>query len=167
MSTLEKKEEGEMMKIAYIGPYPLVQAKPGDAGYDIATNEEKTVWHHSSAQFSTGLSMAIPPGYVGKVVSRSGLSFKHRIEVGAGVIDSGYRGEIKIHLHNFGDTPVTFKKGDRIAQIIILKHESPVFELVKSLDETERGVNGFGHTGINLDSPDAGFDGIWNHHNEY
>jgi dUTP pyrophosphatase len=155
------------MKIKYKGPYQLAPAKDGDAGYDIATNEYKVVYGHTSAQFSTGLSMAIPKGYVGKVVSRSGLSFKHQIEVGAGIIDSGYRGEIKIHLHNFGDFPVQFKPGDRIAQIIILKHESPVFELVDSLDETERGVNGFGSTGIQLDSTDAGFDGIWDHHNEY
>jgi len=136
------------MKIPYIGPYPLVQAKEFDAGYDITSNETKVAHQYSSTKFSTGLSMAIPPGYVGKVVSRSGLSFKHCIEVGAGVIDSGYRGEIKIHLHNFGDRPVVINKGDRIAQIIILKHETPVFELVESLDETDRGANGFGHTGI-------------------
>jgi len=163
----EDKTVIKPMKIKYKGPYQLVPAKEGDAGYDISTNEEKVIYGHTSAQFSTGLSMAIPKGYVGKVVSRSGLSFKHGIEVGAGIIDSGYRGEIKIHLHNFGDFPVQFKPGDRIAQIIILKHESPVFELVNSLDETERGANGFGSTGIELDSTDAGFDGIWNHHNEY
>lgn len=136
------------MKISYIGPYPLVQAKPGDAGYDITSNETKTVYGRDSRSFSTGLSVAIPEGYVGKVVSRSGLSFKHGIEVGAGVIDSGYRGEIRIHLHNLGDRPVEIKKGDRIAQLLILKHESPVFELVEALDDTERGQNGFGHTGV-------------------
>lgn len=136
------------MKIKYIGPYPLVQAKPGDAGYDITSNETKVILSRHSEQFDTGLFMAIPPGYVGKVVSRSGLSFKHNLEVGAGIIDSGYRGEIRINLHNHGDYPVGIKKGDRIAQIIIIKHESPVFELVGSLDETERGANGFGHTGL-------------------
>jgi len=136
------------MKIPYIGPYPLKPAKEGDAGYDIASNETKTVYRFNSAIFSTGLYMAIPPGYVGKVVSRSGLSFKNRIEVGAGVIDSGYRGEIKIHLHNLGDRGFNVKKGDRIAQIIILKHESPLFELVESLYKTERGPEGFGHTGV-------------------
>jgi dUTP pyrophosphatase len=136
------------MQIRYIGPYPLKQAKPGDAGYDICTNETRTVPPFSSAAFSTGLRVAIPPGYVGKVVSRSGLSFKHNIEVGAGVIDSGYRGEIRINLHNHGNGPVTFNAGDRIAQLLILKHESPEFNLVEELDETERGENGFGHTGV-------------------
>lgn len=165
------------MKIMYIGPYPLVQAKQGDAGYDIATNEDRVIYGKTSAQFSTGLHMAIPPGYVGKVVSRSGLSFKYGIEVGAGVIDSGYRGEIKIHLHNNGNSKVEFKKGDRIAQIIIQKHESPEFVLVESLDETERGTNGFGHTGINNDHPfyrtaahmATGFipADVWDNHPDY
>lgn len=136
------------MKIPYIGPYPLVQAKEGDAGYDIASNEDKRLYAGTSAKFSTGLSMAIPKGYVGKVVSRSGLSFKHNLEVGAGVIDSGYRGEIQIHLYNHGSAAVDIEKGDRIAQIIIIKHESPVFDLVSDLDSTERGKNGFGHTGV-------------------
>lgn len=136
------------MKIKYIGPYPLIQAKSCDAGYDITSNETKTILSRHSQQFDTGLFMAIPPGYVGKVVSRSGLSFKNSLEVGAGVIDSGYRGEIRIHLYNHGDYPIGIKKGDRIAQIIIIKHESPAFELVKSLDKTERGNNGFGHTGL-------------------
>ncbi len=136
------------MKIKYIGPYPLVTAKDGDAGYDIAANENKQIYAGTSAIFSTGLRMAIPRGYVGKVVSRSGLSFKHNLEVGAGVIDSGYRGEIKIHLYNHGSKGVYIQEGDRIAQIIIVRHESPAFELVDSLDDTERGSLGFGHSGV-------------------
>lgn len=135
------------MKIPYISPYPLVRAKEGDAGFDIASAETKTIIPRHSAQFDTGLFMAIPAGYVGKVVSRSGLSFKHNLEVGAGVIDSGYRGEIRINLHNHGDYPIVVEKGDRIAQIIILKHETPEWTPVDSLDETDRGANGFGHTG--------------------
>lgn len=136
------------MKIPYIGPYPLIPAKPFDAGYDISSNEDRVIFRDNSAIISTGLHMAIPRGYVGKIVSRSGLSFKHNIEVGAGLIDSGYRGEIKIHLYNFDSEAVSINKGDRIAQIIIIKHESPVFELVDELDETERGTHGFGHTGL-------------------
>jgi len=141
--------KAEPMKISYIGPYPLVPAKDGDAGYDISSNENGKLYGSMSMGFSTGLYVAIPPGYVGKVVSRSGLAFKHNIEVGAGVIDSGYRGEVRILLHNFGDRPFEIKKGDRIAQLLILKHESPEFVLVDELDSTERGAGGFGHTGIN------------------
>jgi len=138
----------EPIEIDYISPYPLKQAKHADAGYDISSNETKPVYAQTSAIFSTGLYMAIPEGYVGKVVSRSGLSFTHNIEVGAGLIDSGYRGEIRIHLYNHGTNKYTVNKGDRIAQIILLKHETPEFTLVDSLDETERGINGFGHTGV-------------------
>ena len=138
------------MKIPYIGPFPLAQAKPGDAGFDVSSNESKRLYGNTSAIFSTGLSMAIPYGYVGKVVSRSGLSFKHAIEVGAGVIDSGYRGEIKIHLYNYGAHAVDIEKGDRIAQIIIHRVDYPEFELVDSLDQTERGTGGFGHTGVTI-----------------
>ena len=136
------------MIISYIGPFPLARAKPGDAGFDICSNETKTIYARTTAGFSTGLSVAIPPGYVGKIVSRSGLAFRHCIEVGAGVVDSGYRGEVKILLHNFGDQALTIERGDRIAQLLVLKHESPVFELAKFLDETERGGGGFGHTGM-------------------
>jgi dUTP pyrophosphatase len=136
------------MKIKYISPFPLKQAKPGDAGYDISSMETKRIDPGKSRHFDTGLYMEIPIGYVGKIVSRSGLSFKHNLEVGAGLIDSGYRGEIRINLYNHGKESVLVNKGDRIAQIIIIKHETPEFELVKSLEDSERGVNGFGHTGV-------------------
>lgn len=135
------------MEISYVGPYPLEQAVDLDAGYDITANADVQIYAKTSTSVPTGLSMAIPRGYYGRVASRSGLSFKHSLEVGAGIIDSGYRGEIKVHLYNFGDTEYFVRKGDRIAQIIILKHESPVFTLVSSLSETKRGGNGFGHSG--------------------
>ena len=137
------------MNIPYISPFILKQAKEGDAGYDISSNETKTIYRDNSAIFSTGLYMAIPTGYVGMIVSRSGLSFKHNIEVGAGIIDSGYRGEIKIHLYNHSGDSIKINKGDRIAQLIIIKHESPSFIPVDQLDtNTDRSTNGFGHTGL-------------------
>jgi dUTP pyrophosphatase len=136
------------MIIPFKGPFAPMRAKEGDAGFDIACSEDTLIYAKTSASVSTGLQLAIPEGYVGRVVSRSGLSFKFSVEVGAGVIDSGYRGEIKVKLHNFGDTPVRLYKGDRIAQIIIQKHESPVFVPVDALTDTERGAGGFGHTGM-------------------
>ena len=149
---------GSAMKIKFTGPYKPTRAKEGDAGYDICTTETKKISPGSSEAFATGLRVAIPPGYVGKVVSRSGLSFKYGIEVGAGVIDSGYRGEIRIHLHNMGDFNVEIKAGERIAQLLILKHETPAFEYVPGefFDcNTKRGENGFGHTGIEYQSGPA------------
>lgn len=136
------------MLIPYKGPYPLARATAGSAGYDIRTNEAATLYPGMSHQFITGLQLAIPEGYVGLIEPRSGLSFKKSIENGAGVIDSDYRGEIKIHLYNHGNQTVFFAKGDRIAQLLIQKHESPVFVLVDSLDQTERGESGFGSTGM-------------------
>lgn len=136
------------MQISYIGPYPLSRATEGSAGYDIRTTERATIYPGMSHKFETGLRMAIPKGYVGLIEPRSGLSFKKSIENGAGVIDSDYRGEIKIHLYNHGNGTVFIEAGDRIAQLLIQKHEEPEFVLVNTLDITDRGENGFGHSGI-------------------
>lgn len=134
--------------IPYQGPYPPLQMTPGSAGYDIRTTDKITLWPGKSYPFKTGLHLAIPAGYVGIIHPRSGLSFKNNIENGAGVIDSDYRGEIRINLYNFGYTPLAISPGDRIAQLLIQKYESSVFVSVDSLDETERGEQGFGHSGI-------------------
>lgn len=136
------------MIIPYIGPYPLVRATDGSAGYDIRTKESAVLYPAMSYQFETGLKLAIPKGFVGIIEPRSGLSFKHSIENGAGVIDSDYRGEIKIHLYNHGFGTVFFAAGDRIAQLLIQRYEIPEFVLVAELDQTVRGEGGFGHTGL-------------------
>lgn len=136
------------MIIKFIGPYTPQRSTEGSAGYDIRTTEAATIYPDMSHKFKTGLRLAIPPGYVGIIEPRSGLSFKHSIENGAGIIDSDYRGEIKIHLYNHGNGTVFFAPGDRIAQLLIQKHETPVFVLVDSLDDTTRGDQGFGHTGL-------------------
>lgn len=95
------------------------------------------------------MKVAIPPGYVGYVYSRSGLSARQRVRVanGVGVIDSDYRGEIKVNLHNAGMFPVEIKKGNRIAQLIIQRVERPTLVPVKTLDTTRRGDGGHGSTG--------------------
>ena len=136
------------MNIPYKGPFPLTRATGGSAGYDIRTTENAIIYPGSSYKFNTGLSMAIPEGYVGIIEPRSGLSFNNSVENGAGVIDSDYRGEIKVHLYNHGNSTVVIKRGDRIAQLLIQKHEVPTFVLVEDLGETERGTGGFGHTGV-------------------
>ena len=136
------------MQINYMGPYPLTKGTEEAAGYDICTTESATIYPGTSYKFKTGLHLAIPSGYVGLVEPRSGLSFKNSIENGAGVIDSDYRGEVRIHLYNHGQKPFKVTPGDRIAQMLIQAVESPDFILVGSLDETARGENGFGHTGI-------------------
>ena len=98
----------------------------------------------------TGLFMEIPVGYEGQVRPRSGLAIKSGITVlnSPGTIDADYRGEVKVILINLSDTDFVIKSGDRIAQLVIAKHEQPEVVEVRTLSETERGAGGFGHTGV-------------------
>ena len=98
----------------------------------------------------TGLFMEIPVGYEGQVRPRSGLAIKSGITVlnSPGTIDADYRGEVKVILVNLSDTDFVIKSGDRIAQLVIAKHEQPDIVEVQTLSETERGAGGFGHTGV-------------------
>ena len=98
----------------------------------------------------TGISVELPEGYEAQVRARSGLAIKHGISLvnGIGTIDSDYRGEIKVILINLGDKEFTINSGDRIAQMVFIRHEQAEFELVEELNETERGSGGFGHTGV-------------------
>ena len=98
----------------------------------------------------TGLFMEIPVGYEGQVRPRSGLAIKSGITVlnSPGTIDADYRGEVKVILINLSDTDFVIKSGDRIAQLVIAKHEQPEVVEVQTLSETDRGAGGFGHTGV-------------------
>jgi dUTP pyrophosphatase len=97
----------------------------------------------------TGLFIALPEGFELQVRSRSGLSFKHGIVVvnSPGTVDADYRGEIKVLLTNLSNEVYEIQDGDRIAQLVVAKHEHAVWTEVETLDETERGDGGFGHTG--------------------
>lgn len=99
----------------------------------------------------TGLFMEIPVGYEGQVRPRSGLAIKSGITVlnSPGTIDADYRGEVKVILINLSENDFVIKSGDRIAQLVIAKHEQPEIVEVQTLSETERGSGGFGHTGCN------------------
>ncbi|MBU5437655.1 dUTP diphosphatase [Tissierella sp. MSJ-40] len=98
----------------------------------------------------TGIFLSIPKGYEGQIRGRSGLALKHGITLanGIGTIDSDYRGEIKIILINLGKENFIINQGDRIAQLVFMKYEKVDFEEVDFLDDTHRGIGGFGHTGI-------------------
>ena len=97
----------------------------------------------------TGICASIPPGYHIEVRPRSGLAFKHGITVlnSPGTIDADYRGEIMVLLINLGDAPYQIEVGDRIAQIVLMRHSSCRFEWAESLDNTNRGAHGFGSSG--------------------
>ena len=98
----------------------------------------------------TGLYMELPEGYEGQVRPRSGLALKHGISVvnAPGTIDSDYRGEIGVLLINLGSNDFTVNSGDRIAQLVVSSYEKIEYKLTKSLDSTERGSSGYGHTGL-------------------
>ena len=97
----------------------------------------------------TGLYIALPPGYEAQVRPRSGLALKHGIGLlnSPGTIDADYRGEVGVILVNLSAEPFTINDGDRIAQMVVAAHEHVAWRPVESLDETERGAGGFGHTG--------------------
>lgn len=122
------------------------KAHRSDAGYDICSRDEKVIPAGCSAVFDTGVHVAIPEGYVGFLKSKSGLNVKHGI-VSEGVIDAGYTGSVRVKLYNHSDDFYHVYSGDKISQIVFLRCED--FELVQadSLEETERGNNGFGSSG--------------------
>ncbi|MBT3578178.1 dUTP diphosphatase, partial [archaeon] len=124
-------------------------AKLGDAGLDLYSIEETAILPGEHKLVKTGLQMQIPPGFEAQVRPRSGLALKNKVTVlnTPGTVDSGYRGEIGVILMNHGKEPFKVNKQDRIAQIVIAKHETPEIQEVKELDNSERGEGGFGSTG--------------------
>ena len=126
-------------------------AKPGDAGVDLRATEDVTLAPGGGRGLvPTGVAVAIPRGYAGFIQPRSGLAFKHGVTVlnTPGLIDSDYRGELKVLLVNTDpSSPFQVTRGERIAQLVIQAVEHVEFVEVDSLDQTERGEGGFGHTG--------------------
>jgi dUTP pyrophosphatase len=118
-----------------------------DAGQDIHAAAPCVIPARSSAVISTDLYVQVPAGYVGLIWSRSGLSIKHKLEVGAGCIDSGYTGEVKVHLYNHGNQDYTINTRDKIAQLLTLPVNLNPYEEVTELPQSERGENGFGSSG--------------------
>lgn len=98
----------------------------------------------------TGLFIELPEGFEAQIRPRSGLAFKHGIGIvnSPGTIDADYRGEIKVLLINYGDQPFEINTGDRVAQMVVARHEKVNWEKVDSLNETKRGAGGYGHTGV-------------------
>lgn len=143
-----------MIKIQIVnkGTQPLPQyATTGSAGMDLRANIENPILIKPLDRklIPTGLHIALPEGYEAQVRPRSGLALKKGITVlnTPGTIDSDYRGDIGVILVNLSNEDYVVQPGERIAQIIINKYEQADFELVETLDETERGEGGFGHTG--------------------
>ncbi len=144
-----------MVKIEVInkGRQPLpAYATAQSAGMDLRANIPESFTLHPLERrlIPTGLYIALPEGYEAQVRPRSGLALKHGITVlnFPGTIDSDYRGELMVLLINLSQNPFTVNDGERIAQLVIARHEQAVLTAVEVLDETERGAGGYGHTGV-------------------
>jgi len=119
------------------------------AGYDLYAAEEMVIEPGKRACVKTDIQIEVPDGTYGRVAPRSGLAAKHGIDVGAGVVDKDYRGNVMVLLFNFGDAAFNVARGDRIAQLVLEKICMAELEELPTLDVTERGDGGFGSTGKN------------------
>lgn len=141
------------IKVVNKGHQPLPEyATPQSAGMDLRANIDSPITLKPMARqlVPTGLYISLPAGFEAQIRPRSGLALKHGITVlnTPGTIDADYRGELMVLLVNFSDTDFVINDGERIAQMVIARHEQGTFEPVDILDETERGAGGYGHTGV-------------------
>ena len=141
------------IKVVNAGHQPLpAYATPQSAGMDLRANlaEPVTLAPMERRLIPTGLHIALPEGYEAQVRPRSGLALKHGITVlnAPGTVDADYRGEVGVLLINFSGADFVLNDGERIAQLVVARHEQATFEPVDRLDQTERGAGGYGHTGV-------------------
>ena len=141
------------VKVVNKGRHPLpAYATPQSAGMDLRANisEPVTLRPLERRLIPTGIFMALPEGYEAQVRPRSGLALKHGITVlnSPGTIDADYRGEVMVLLVNLSADDFVVNDGERIAQMVVARHETVGFMAVEALDSTERGAGGYGHTGV-------------------
>lgn len=121
--------------------------RTGDAAVDLYAYQDYTLKPGERLVVGTGVAIAIPQGFWGNIRDRGGLPLNHGIHTMGGVVDSNYRGEIKVIVINLGQEAYTIKKGDRVCQMIVHQHEIVEFEEVEQLEDTNRGEEGFASSG--------------------
>ena len=141
------------IKIVNKSKHPLPEyATPGSAGMDLRANIDApiTLAPGERKLIPTGIYIAVPVGYEAQIRPRSGLALKHGIGLAnmLGTCDADFRGQIGVILINLGQEDFVVNDGERIAQMVIAKHERAEWDVVEELDETERGEGGYGHTGV-------------------
>jgi dUTP pyrophosphatase len=124
--------------------------RDGDVGYDLISYRIDHIDPRSKGLIPTGLAMKLPPGWYGRISSKSGLSLQNSVEVGAGILDPIYRGEVNVLLYNHSSKPFVITRGMKIAQLILSPYHVTDVAEVDSLDSTERGSGGFGSTGSHV-----------------
>ncbi len=141
----------DTLEIRLLHPAAVAPARmrSGDAGYDLRATERVSIPQDGRRLVGTGIAIALPEGVAGLVTPRSGLAIEHGIGLlnAPGLIDPGYRGEIKVILHNTSERRFTVEIGDRIAQLLLVPYWAPDLEVVEELPATERGSDGFGSSG--------------------
>lgn len=139
------------IKIKKLDPKAAIPTRGSDAaaGVDLHAPKALVIHPNSNGVVSTGLAVEIPDGYFGAIFARSGMATRKGLRPAncVGVIDSDYRGEIKVVLHNDSDIIRPVQEGDRVAQLVILPYEPIEFDEVDELNDTDRGIGGFGSTG--------------------
>jgi dUTP pyrophosphatase len=140
-------QDNLLVKKLYDDAVLPVRKTEESAGYDISSYHDYSIPANSWQLIETGLSFTVPKGTYGQLSSRSGLSMKGTI-VGAGIIDRDYTGHVQVLLFNLSSTVLDIKKNDRVAQLIIKHISTPEVTLVQSLEDTMRGTDGFGSTGV-------------------
>ncbi|XP_031477336.1 deoxyuridine 5'-triphosphate nucleotidohydrolase [Nymphaea colorata] len=138
------------LRVKKLSPNAVLPSRgsPLAAGYDLSSAVATSVPARGKALVATDLSIAIPEGTYARIAPRSGLAWKHSIDVGAGVIDADYRGPVGVILFNHSDSDFQVNAGDRIAQLVLEKIVTPDVCEVEDLDSTARGTGGFGSTGV-------------------
>ncbi|XP_051000498.1 deoxyuridine 5'-triphosphate nucleotidohydrolase, mitochondrial [Acomys russatus] len=151
VSKRARAEDGASLRFVRLSEHATAPTRGSAraAGYDLYSAYDYTIPPMERAVVKTDIQIAVPSGCYGRVAPRSGLAVKQFIDVGAGVIDEDYRGNVGVVLFNFGKEKFEVKKGDRIAQLICEQISYPDLEEVQALDDTERGSGGFGSTGKN------------------
>uniref|UniRef100_A0A7S4IKG9 Deoxyuridine 5'-triphosphate nucleotidohydrolase n=1 Tax=Odontella aurita TaxID=265563 RepID=A0A7S4IKG9_9STRA len=151
--TSQSEKPATTLRVKKLSEHATIPSRgtPLSAGFDLSSAEQVMIPAGGRGIAKTDLAIACPPGTYGRVAPRSGLAVKKGIDVGAGVIDADYRGNVGVVLFNFGKEDFVIEKGDRVAQLILEKVCMHPVEEVEELTETERGAGGFGSTGVKVD----------------
>lgn len=141
--------EAPLLKCKKLSDQAVIPTRGSDgaAGYDLYAAYDGVIASRGRALIKTDIAIALPLGCYGRVAPRSGLAWKHGLDVGAGVIDPDYRGNVGVVLFNLSDVDYNVKKGDRIAQLVLEKFVAAKVQPVQELEETQRGAGGYGSTG--------------------
>ena len=151
MSTSKTSNNPPVLEVKKLSENAVIPTRgsPLSAGYDLSSAEDTIIKAGGKGIVKTDLSIACPEGTYARIAPRSGLAVKKFIDCGAGVVDADYRGPVGVVLFNFGDEDFVVNKGDRVAQLILEKISMADTVNVEELTDTERGVGGFGSTGVN------------------